>query len=211
MISEKTVELNITTELVNWYFSEWSVRPFILAPSQPKEATLGYDVQIGTISGKSLFIQYKRAEKDAVGFAFHLNRTAKKDQLALLKNLEAKGAKVVYALPLFCEEAEVKKYRRFLLPHMLFIRPSKICPKGGDIGEHTIKYDTTTKSCRVFSEEGVEIENDAVMDCNKVFGYFNEEPLPLQTVMGSIKEVFSNVTDDDFYEGNSLFCVPDNE
>lgn len=38
MISEKTVELNLTTEFVNLAFHQTGIRLFIIAPSQRAEA-----------------------------------------------------------------------------------------------------------------------------------------------------------------------------
>jgi hypothetical protein len=60
MISEKTVELNLTTEFMNWMWKVHHSTYTAIAPSQRQEATLGYDVSIRA-SGFCFFIQYKRA------------------------------------------------------------------------------------------------------------------------------------------------------
>jgi hypothetical protein len=213
MISEKTVELNITTELVNFYYSRSKNRPFILAPSQRQEATMGYDVEIGLSPAKSAFIQYKRAEPKNGGniLVFHLNRTRNKDQHVILKTLEKKGVLVVYALPLFYKQSFVCNNKQALLLHTKFLSPSSINPKGGDTGFHELQYDIPTNKWAVYSEEGQEISNNNIHDVKTFLDKIeNNDVQPVQ-IKDKLKMILQNcncIEDDEFYRGNSIFCIP---
>ncbi|MBR09190.1 MAG: hypothetical protein CMP48_16095 [Rickettsiales bacterium] len=160
MISEKTVELNLTTELVNWNFHITGTRPYILAPSQRQEGKLGFDVSIGYPGSNPTLIQYKRAyhKKRKGELEFHLNRNTNQDQHLRLFILELLGHDVFYALPLFYQPSDVIRFRRRLLVRTLFLKPSWIIPVGGLTGHHEIKYNLKTKKLTVFSEEGKEID-----------------------------------------------------
>jgi hypothetical protein len=60
MISEKTVELNLTTQLINCFYYVTGQIHYALAPSQRQEGQLGFDVSV-TAPGGGVLIQYKRA------------------------------------------------------------------------------------------------------------------------------------------------------
>lgn len=160
MISEKTVELNLTTELVNWNFHVSGTRPYILAPSQRAEGILGFDVSVGYPGGNPTLIQYKRAyfKSRSNELEFHLNRNTRQDQHLRLFILELLGHDVYYALPLFYQPTEVIRFRRRLLIKTLFLKPSWIIPIGSLTGHHEIKYNLTTSRITVHSEEGKEID-----------------------------------------------------
>lgn len=51
MISEKTVELNLTTELINWFFAQTRRTHYVLAPSSRDESMLGFDALTRPVSG----------------------------------------------------------------------------------------------------------------------------------------------------------------
>jgi hypothetical protein len=161
MISEKTVELNLTTELVNWNYYISGVRPYILAPSQRQEGILGYDASIGFPNGYPTLIQYKRAyfKVRANELHFHLNRNSNRDQHLKLFLLEMLGNDVWYALPLFYQTQDVITHRRQLLKKTLFLKPSWIIPNGGLTGHHEIKYSLTNGNMTVHSEKGKKIES----------------------------------------------------
>ena len=159
MISEKTVELNLTTELVNWIFSISKVRPYILAPSQREEGVWGYDVGLGGVSGRGVLLQFKRAYFTAPDeYEFKLNRTKYKDQHLRLQTLEGMGIPVYYVFPIFHTPNEVITYRRRLLQKTIFVKPSRIKPKGGPVGHHEVVYKKTLDTWNVHSEEGVPID-----------------------------------------------------
>lgn len=165
MISEKTVELNLTTELVNYLYVVTGVRPYILAPSQTQEGVLGFDATIGFPgTGRPYLIQYKRAEfrvrKNE--YLYHLNHTAKQDQHLRLYILERMGWDVFYALPLFHTPTQVITNRQHLLPKTLYIKPSSMIPVGGIsamVGHHEVRHNLTTGITKIYSEEGKEINN----------------------------------------------------
>lgn len=164
MISEKTVELNLTTELVNYMYVVTGVRPYILAPSQPQEATFGFDTSIGyPTTGKPYLIQYKRAEfrvrKNE--YLYHLNHTSNQDQHLRLYVLELMGWDVFYALPLFHLPTDVINKRQHLLPETLYLKPSWMIPVGGIpamVGHHEVRHNLTTGVRTIHSDEGNEID-----------------------------------------------------
>jgi hypothetical protein len=139
------------------------VRPYILAPSQPQEATFGFDTSIGyPITGKPYLIQYKRAEfrvrKNE--YLYNLNHASKQDQHLRLYVLELLGWDVFYALPLFHKPIEVISKRQHLLPETLYLKPSWMIPVGGIpamIGHHEVRHNLTTGVTTIFSNEGKEI------------------------------------------------------
>jgi hypothetical protein len=155
MISEKTVELNLTTEFVNWMWKIHHTTFTAIAPSQRQEANLGYDVSIVT-SGHGFYIQYKRAHKKGSEYIYDLNRTAARDQHKRLCDLESTGVPVFYALPLFTTVTEVLQYRRSLLNHTLWLRPNSIPVPGGGIGHHEVHFDASTGRYWVTSDEEVD-------------------------------------------------------
>jgi hypothetical protein len=165
MISEKTVELNLTTELVNYLFVVTGFRPYILAPSQIQEGTFGFDVAVGFPGvGQPYLIQYKRAEfrVNSNEYLYHLNHTAKQDQHLRLYVLELMGWDVFYALPLFHTPTHVISNRRQLLPKTLYLKPSWMIPLGGIpamIGHHEVRYNLTTGVTTIYSNEGNQIND----------------------------------------------------
>ena len=157
LISEKTVELNVTTEFMNWMWKVHCSTFTAIAPSQRQEAKLGYDVNI-TSSGFGFFIQYKRAHIKGSEYIYDLNRTKGRDQHKKLCDLEKTGVPVFYALPVFTEVSEVILYRRKLLLHTLWLRPNSIPVPGGGVGHHEFHYDKVTGKYWVTSDEEVYFE-----------------------------------------------------
>lgn len=157
MISEKTVELNLTTELTNWLWKVHHTTFTAIAPSQRQEATLGYDVSVRA-GGFAFFIQYKRAHLRGTEYVYHLNRTSARDQHAKLLNLESTGVPVFYALPIFTTVPEVIRHRRGLLLHTLWLPPSAIPVPGGGVGHHEVHYDSSTRRHWVTSDDEIEFD-----------------------------------------------------
>jgi hypothetical protein len=155
MITEKTAELNLTTELVNWLYTVTGITHFAIGPSLQQEAKLGFDVAIG--GGAGVLIQYKRAYVDGTGtkWTWHLNRTKGQDQHQKLQNLEASGLPVFYAFPFFSTIADIQANRRRLLLKTFWFKPSRIVPHGGPTGHHDVIYNTVTKSWTVHSDDPV--------------------------------------------------------
>lgn len=155
MISEKTVELNLTTELMNWMWKVHRSTFTAIAPSQRQEARLGYDVSV-VGKGHGFFIQYKRAHLKGTEYIFDLNRTSAQDQHRKLCDLENTGVPVFYAFPVFTTVGEVIAFRRNLLFHTLWIRPNAIPVPGGSVGHHEVHYEATTGRHWVTSNEEIE-------------------------------------------------------
>jgi len=177
MISEKTVELNLTTELINWFGWVTGTPHFALAPSQRLEGMLGFDVALG--GGIGVLIQYKRAYVSGNTWRWHLNRTALKDQHARLQALEALGFPVFYAFPFFHLPLEIRNYRRRLLPRTFWFKPSQINPVGGPTGYHDVIYDASTGAWSVHSKIPTELSAPLTIDAvaNEIDGQSREENL----------------------------------
>lgn len=153
MISEKTVELNLTTEFINWLSHQKSTPYFAVGPTQAQEAKFGFDVGVfGNASGA--LIQYKRAYVKGAVWEWRLNYTTARDQLYRLQQLEAAGHAVYYAFPYFHTIKEIQKQRRRLLLRTFWFKPSQINPVGGPNGHHEVRFDSVSKKWSVHSEEG---------------------------------------------------------
>lgn len=138
-ISEKTVELNLTVEIVNYIHWKTGRRSYAWGPTLQQEATFGFDCAYNQ-NGRFFFVQYKRAYDEPGGHVFHLNRTKAKDQHQRLCNLESTGCATYYLLPLFTQLSYLAAHRGHLLvrPHTRFMRPSRIHMPGGGVGHHDL-------------------------------------------------------------------------
>ena len=151
MISEKTVELNLTTEFINWLSHLHNTPYFAVGPTQAQEAQWGFDAGVFGKSTGAL-IQYKRAYVNGTIWEWKLNRTKKKDQLYRLQQLEAAGHAVFYAFPYFHTLKQVQTHRRRLLRHTFWLKPSQIMPVGGPNGHHEVRFDSSANKWSVHSE-----------------------------------------------------------
>src|SRR5687768_4696683 len=115
MISEKTVELDVTAEMLAWLRWVTGDTHTAIGPSQAQEAILGYDVSFHASSTAAALIQYKRAYVNGSLWTWRLNRTKRKDQHVRLQLLEAQGSPVFYAFPHFATVANLVSSRRRLL------------------------------------------------------------------------------------------------
>ena len=177
MISEKTVELNVTAELLNFLFRLTKRTHTAIAPSQRAEGKVGYDVAyLG--SARAALIQYKRAHVDRAIWSWQLNRTRVRDQHRRLQTLEAAGLPVYYAFPLFYTPAEVVSKRVQLLKYTFWYPPSLIQPPGGPTGHHTVFYDPARQRWWVSSPE--EIELAPPRSITEVAEAFGDEAEPLE-------------------------------
>jgi hypothetical protein len=197
MISEKTVELNITTELVNWLYVVTDVRPYILAPSQRQEGTLGFDATIGfPTTGRPFLLQYKRAEYKVRTneYVYHLNHNTTQDQHLRLFVLELLGWDVYYALPKFHLPNEVVANRQHLLPMTLFIKPSSMIPTGGNMtGHHDVRYNATTRSIKIHSDKGAPINKySSHKDIADLFRIVEQNNQILGGFLRDFNSVFAN-------------------
>ncbi len=156
MISEKTVELNLTTELINWLSHQNKMPYFAVGPTQAQEAKWGFDAGIfGATTGA--LIQYKRAYVTGTTWEWKLNRTKARDQLARLQKLERAGHPVFFAFPYFHTLGDIQTHRRRLLRKTFWYRPLQISPSGGPNGHHEVRYDTFTKNWTVHSDNLVQL------------------------------------------------------
>ncbi|WP_294991022.1 hypothetical protein [uncultured Stenotrophomonas sp.] len=153
MISEKTVELNLTTEFINWLSHQHNTPYFAVGPTQAQEAQWGFDA--GVFGGATgALIQYKRAYVNGTTWEWKLNRTKAKDQLDRLQKLEAAGHAVFFAFPYFNTLGQIQSHRRRLLVHTFWFKPSQIMPTGGPNGHHEVRFDSATNKWSVHSDQG---------------------------------------------------------
>src|SRR5688572_16794133 len=112
MISEKTVELNVTAELLNWLRYLTGVTHTAIGPSLSQEGVWGYDVSFHGTASSAALIQFKRAYVKGPLWTWHLNRTSNQDQHARLQFLESQGYTVFYAFPYFATPTQLVARRR---------------------------------------------------------------------------------------------------
>jgi len=159
MISEKTVELNTTAELLAWLRWVTGATHTAIGPSTAQEGIWGYDVSFHGTASSAALIQYKRAHVNGSVWTWHLNRTAHQDQHARLQFLESSGYPVFYALPHFATPAQLVARRRRLLVSTFWYPPSYIQPAGGPLGHHDVTYDETTGAWQVNSPDFVSLRS----------------------------------------------------
>jgi hypothetical protein len=157
MISEKTVELNVTAELLNWLRSVTGVTHTAIGPSLAQEGIGGYDVSFHGSATSAALVQFKRAYVTGQIWTWHLNRTAHKDQHARLQFLESKGYPVFYAFPHFATAAQLVAGRRGFVTSTFWYPPSYIQPAGGSLGHHNVTYNEATGAWQVNSSNIVNL------------------------------------------------------
>lgn len=157
MISEKSVELNTTAELLVWLYYVTGITHTAIGPSQQEEAVWGYDVSFHGSSTAAALIQYKRAYVAGSVWTWKLNRTKRRDQHVRLQFLESLGYSVFYAFPHFATPAELVAFRRRLLVQTSWYPPSYIQPPGGSSGHHEVTHDVSTGKWQVSSPDSIDL------------------------------------------------------
>lgn len=211
MISEKTVELNLTTELINWFSIITGKVHYALAPSQRMEGIFGFDTAI-LANGTGILIQYKRAYVNGTIWTWHLNRTTRQDQHLRLQIIERLGVPVFYALPNFHTPSEIETYRKHLLVLTFWFRPSYINTPGGSIGHHEVNYDASSGRWWVSSDNISDIkpplkidEVAKIMRAKKNRGNLAKTIETFNKVL--IKELANTIDSDSKIEDNEIFGV----
>lgn len=119
MVTEKTLELNITAELLD-YFRLFDPTCFFKGLTLWQEGVLGYDeslVQGGTVS-ELLFFQFK-AQRRGIPY-FWINNNRNRDQHNLLLNIALVPRSVFYVFPLFNTDQDVADSSPNLLQETYF-------------------------------------------------------------------------------------------
>lgn len=116
MVSEKTLELNIVHELLE-FVQEFDAQSFAVGLTLRQEGSIGYDSRILSQlpqTWRTAALQFKRARRKiktmlGVEFSFMINNNKNRDQHLLLYRL-CRGQRNVafYVLPLFLTENELK-------------------------------------------------------------------------------------------------------
>ncbi|HZQ01346.1 MAG TPA: hypothetical protein VFB13_17505 [Reyranella sp.] len=142
-IKEKTVELNLTTEMSNLLSVYFRCRASVWAPTPHEEAQLGFDARIDA-AGFALLIQYKHARlhRRAGEWRFDLNETVGQDQHKRLCDRANAGTPTRYALPLFDDYQVIRDNVRtgnlWGLPLVYWIDPRQIPFPNNGVGRHTL-------------------------------------------------------------------------
>jgi hypothetical protein len=164
MLSEKSVELNLTAELLAWLSWITGDTHTAIGPSQVEEANVGFDVSFHGGGVAAALVQYKRAYVDGATLTWRLNRTKKRDQHRRLQVLESLGYPVLYAFPFFTTPSELVARRKRLLLATAWFQPSAINPPGGPIGHHEVIYDVATDTWWVASPDRVQLDRPHTID-----------------------------------------------
>lgn len=152
MISEKTVELNLAMEVINWASYITNRTHFALAPCQGHEGIL-FDTSFQS-HATGILVQYTRPIVSESRWQWHLNRTMH----LRLQDLECMEIPVLYAFPFFHTPLEILKNRWSLLKITFWYCPSQINPPGGSTELFDVNYNPSTRRWWVTSgEEDVEL------------------------------------------------------
>jgi len=176
VISEKTVELNLTAELLNWLYGATKATHFVIAPSQRAEARLGFDAGFYG-SGPGLFIQFKRAYVSGSIWTWRLNRTVAEDQHFRLQTLQLLGVPVFYAFPYFATPSDVALWRMQLLTKTFWVKPLMLQPRGGPTGPHDLSFDSATGQWSLASPEPIHIQPPS-SPLTELLSFFESESRP---------------------------------
>jgi len=196
MLSEKSVELNLTAELLNFLWTVTGSTHTAIGPSQAEESKLGFDVSFHGSGVAAALVQYKRAYVDGAIWTWRLNRTKKQDQHQLLQILESLGYPVVYAFPLFATPGELVALRRKLLRATAWYPPSAIKPPGGPTGHHEVSFDTATGTWWVASPDRVELSAPhSVEFLINGLQRAAQQRMSIEEFAGSINQVMSAATE----------------
>lgn len=205
IISEKTVELNLSIEIANFLYSRHGRPAFAWGPTLRQEARWGFDAAYG-INGRFIYVQFKRAHDEAPGHRFELNRTANRDQHRKLQLLEASGVAVRYGLPRFTSLQHIQNYRRGLLvpPHTAWIRPSRITMPNGGVGHHDLHVHPSRRWLASEPVElGAEDENPFLGDLGQFTSFEDGDAERWAAVF---EKVFGE--DDEATAGAAIILVP---
>ena len=194
MISEKTVELNLSMELINHINFKNNLNVFAIAPSQRQEASVGYDVEIGNERiGNGILIQYKRAIPDKDEYLYHLNYTTYQNQHEILLRTENSGHCVFYAFPLFHTIDQISIFRRRLLVNTIWYKPSQITLPGGSIGKHILHINRKNLNAYVTSDPTNIGDSTSFNEMNDIFSSFKQNKFSqLIELMKSLNSSVSN-------------------
>lgn len=189
MISEKTVELNLTTEFLNYAGGRLNTYLFAIAPSQRQEAKLGYDVGI-LGNGGAILIQYKRAYPASNVLKWKINYTQLKDQHSRLLQIEKAGIPVYYAFPHFHESQQIAQNRKQLLLFTSWVKPSSLTFSGKVDDHHEVCYNQATK--RWWTSSSIEIDlTSPDENINEVIGSL-EKSFELRKIVKSLNSILLN-------------------
>ncbi len=194
MISEKTVELNLSMELINHINFQNNLSVFAIAPTQRQEAALGYDVEIGDKGdGNGILIQYKRAIPNGDEYLFHINYTTYENQHDVLLQAETNGLHVFYAFPMFHTIDHIIEHRRRLLTKTVWYKPSQIILPGGSIGKHTLHINRINSTTYVTSEPTPIEDPLSFVEMNQIFSSFRQNKLSkLKDIINFLNSSISN-------------------
>jgi len=145
MVNEKTLELNVSAELVE-YFRIFDPKCYLKGLTLRKEHRRGWDVRV---SGFFTFFQFKAPRVNGI---FSLNRTKSKDQHSILFNL-CRGQRGIayYVFPYYRNENELSHFSPHMLQNTYFADIAKI----GDLPKriHSVELDLTRMIAMIYSSE----------------------------------------------------------
>lgn len=206
MISEKTVELNLTCELMNYFYKHLGRRVFSIGPSSIQEASFPYDAYVG-LPATGFFIQYKRAYVTKDHWKWYINHTKAEDQHRKLQQMQTRGLDVYYALPMFHTPTELTRYRGRLLLQTLWPEPNNLSFPGGPIGRHTIHYNSSKNAFWMTSDEEKPIERPSSFD-DVIMKMLNNSK-PFSYLFPKLIEIFKQSEGVEDFQGLVIFGILD--
>ena len=140
MISESTAEVNISSELAEYFSSACAYRSFILSPGTGLRSP--YDTSV-LMRGRGMLLQFKQPVPTARGYKYRLNGDSPlRDQHLRLLHLERSGCAVYYGLPMFHMTPQLVSGRGSLRLMTAWFRPTQIMPEEGPVGSFEAECDT---------------------------------------------------------------------
>lgn len=159
-INEKTLEINICTEIMYTRWKWFRIRVLFLGPSLQDEAKVGYDVKGFAQRMTPFYIQYKRGEKDSTGTVakYKINGDTHNKQHHLLVNLSKRNV-VFYGLPLLFSIQDLMQSKWQLLRRTKWISLKGMKPLPAPPNkEHEIRINLVSGTYNVHSSENQEYE-----------------------------------------------------
>jgi len=167
MVSEKTLELNVVAELLEYFRIFYSPKIFFRGLTLREEGVMGYDNSISLGSAEFTFFQFK-APKRRNPTTFYINNNKKNDQHNILYNLayQAGPGVVFYAFPVFFSDFDMFAFSPQLLRNTYFMDISPIgllSPK-----QHKVEVNIQNKTARVYYSKPKEFKLISGEDITKV-------------------------------------------
>jgi hypothetical protein len=155
LMNEKTLEINICTEIFYCHWRRHHQRILFFGPSLRQEAKKGYDIRAYGRGIRPFYIQYKSGKKKSTinEAVYTINNDSKNRQHQVLKAL-SRTSVVLYGLPLLFSMQDIEHGKWQLLKATEWVNVARMPRLPLPLsGEHEIHLNLTTRMYRIQSEE----------------------------------------------------------